>query len=228
VIVADTTSLRSRVFFSYVPAAPFLVNTWVSGNISSAVLKASSWRWGIGMWAITYPICSLPPILSLLWVSRKAKQSGALNSYSTPYQLCGAKRLSMALFWQLDVIGILLLVCVFGFILVPLTLAKGNVAVWGTAKIIAPLIVGILCIPIWILWEQRAPHPMLPFHLMTDRAVWGALGIAVTLNFGKQTSKSLMSIIQLTTFPKPGRCKPTSSTPSSSSPSTSPQNPRSA
>lgn len=43
--------------------------------------------------------------------------------------------------------------------------------------------IGILCIPVFIIWERRAPHPMLPFHLLGDRAVWGALGIACILNF---------------------------------------------
>jgi SIT family siderophore-iron:H+ symporter-like MFS transporter len=46
VIIADTTSLRSRVFFSYIPATPFIINTWVSGDVAAAVLKATTWRWG--------------------------------------------------------------------------------------------------------------------------------------------------------------------------------------
>lgn len=88
-----------------------------------------------------------------------------------------------ALFWQLDVPGIVLLICVFGFILVPFSIAGGLSSKWGTAKVIAPLVIGILLMPVFIIWEKKAPHPMLPFHLMKDRAVWGALGIAVTLNF---------------------------------------------
>ena len=55
VIIADLTSLRSRLFFSFVPALPFVINTWVSGNIATAVLGATTWRWGVGMWAIIYP-----------------------------------------------------------------------------------------------------------------------------------------------------------------------------
>ena len=30
---------------------------------------------------------------------------------------------------------------------------------------------------------MRAPRPLVPFHLLRDRGVWGALGIACTLNF---------------------------------------------
>ena len=65
----------------------------------------------------------------------------------------------------------------------PFTIAGGVSSQWTTAKVIVPLIIGILCIPVFIIWERRAPHPMLPFHLLADRAVWGALGIACTLNF---------------------------------------------
>lgn len=183
VIIADTTSLRSRLFFSYVPALPFIINTWVSGDVSAAILGVTSWRWGVGMWCIIFPVCSLPLIVSLWWVGRKAKRAGTLDDYKTPYQIYGPRKIAVALFWQLDVIGIILLIAVFGLILVPFTLAGGESAQWGKGKIIAPLVIGVVCVPIWIMWEKRAPHPMVPFHLFKDRAVWGALGIAVCLNF---------------------------------------------
>jgi SIT family siderophore-iron:H+ symporter-like MFS transporter len=43
VIIADITSLRARLFFSFIPTLPFLINTWISGNITSAVLGTASW-----------------------------------------------------------------------------------------------------------------------------------------------------------------------------------------
>jgi SIT family siderophore-iron:H+ symporter-like MFS transporter len=165
VIIADTTSLRSRLFFSYVPTAPFIINTWVSGEISGAVLANSTWRWGVGMWCIIYPVCALPLIISLWWVGRKAKKSGSLNDYRTPLQIYGPRRLAVGLFWQLDVIGIILLIAVFGLILVPLTLAGGYSSKWADGSIIAPIVIGLVCIPAWIMWEKRAPHPMVPFHV---------------------------------------------------------------
>lgn len=165
VIVADTTSLRSRLFFSYIPATPFIINTWVSGDVSDAVLAQTTWRWGIGMWCIIYPICSLPLIVSLWWVGRKARKAGSLANYKTPYQMYGASKLAVALFWQLDVIGIILLIMVFGFILVPFTIAGGESQQWNQAKIIAPLVIGIVTVPVWIWWEKKAPHPMVPFHV---------------------------------------------------------------
>jgi len=77
VIIAGITSLRTRLFFSCILALPFLINTWVSGNITQAVITNST----------------------------------------------------------------------------------------------------------WIVWELQSSHPMVPFHLLRDRVVWGALGIACMLNF---------------------------------------------
>ncbi|KAK5656628.1 hypothetical protein OQA88_4608 [Cercophora sp. LCS_1] len=38
VIIGDLTSTRARLLFSYLPNAPFLIITWVSGDVSRVVL----------------------------------------------------------------------------------------------------------------------------------------------------------------------------------------------
>ena len=183
VVIGDITSLRSRLLFSYIPALPFIINTWISGSVTSAVLGTTTWNWGIGMWALIYPVCALPLLITLYLVGRRARKAGTLQSYKSPYQLLGARRLLVELFWQLDVIGIVLLIAVFGLILAPLTLAGGTAAQWQSAHIIAPVVIGIVCVPIWIVWESRTAHPIVPFHLLKDRAVWAALGMATMLTF---------------------------------------------
>jgi SIT family siderophore-iron:H+ symporter-like MFS transporter len=69
------------------------------------------------------------------------------------------------LFWQLDVVGILLMIIAFGFFLTPFTLAGGQSASWGEAKIIAPLVVGIVFFPIFVVWELKCRYPLIPFHV---------------------------------------------------------------
>ncbi|KAL6883168.1 major facilitator superfamily domain-containing protein [Trichoderma longibrachiatum] len=183
VIIADITSTRARLFFSYIPALPFIINAWISGNVASAVLKVTTWKWGIGMWCIIYPVCALPLIISLSVVGHRAKKQGRLENYKSSFERLGLKNLVVELFWLLDVIGIILLIAVFALILVPFTLAGGVHTQWRTAHIIAPLVVGFCCIPVFIFWELRAPHPLVPFSLMKDRSVWAPMGIAVCLNF---------------------------------------------
>jgi MFS transporter, SIT family, siderophore-iron:H+ symporter len=179
--------------------------------VSSAVLARTTWNWGIGMWAIIYPgrykplgfgnacsdiaylVCAIPLILALYIAHRRAKNTADLEDYKTPFKMLGGKNLTVSLFWQLDVIGIILLIAVLALILVPLTIAGGLSTKWQTAHVIAPLVVGLCCIPVFIVWERKAPHPLVPFHLLKDRAVWGSLGIACMLNTGE--AKDYSSIL---------------------------------
>lgn len=163
VIIADVTPLRSRLFFSFVPAAPYLINSWVSGNIAAAVLATSSWRWGVGMWAIIYPVMVLPVILVLFLAHRRAKKLEDMSNYKTPFQTYGPLQLLVALFWQLDVIGIILIIASLGLILVPFTLAGDGAQSWAQAHIIAPMVIGFLLAPVFVLWQAKSPHQMVPF-----------------------------------------------------------------
>ncbi|KAL5627693.1 hypothetical protein BROUX41_003846 [Berkeleyomyces rouxiae] len=181
VIIGDVSSTRSRVFLSYIPATPFIINTWVSGDISEAVLKVTSWKWGIGMFGIIYPVCAMPLIITLWVVDRRAKKQGLAKDSFTNKRT--ASEIATDLFWRLDVVGIILMIAVFALLLVPLTLAGGSSSKWGSAHIIAPLVVGFLCIPVFIIWEMRAPHPLVPFVLMKDRSVWSPMALALLLNF---------------------------------------------
>ncbi|KAF5581031.1 siderophore iron transporter 1 [Fusarium pseudocircinatum] len=183
VIIGDITSVRSRLFFSYIPALPFIINTWVSGDVTEAVLGATTWRWGIGMWCIIYPVCSLPLIISLLVVGHRAKKAGHLVGYRSSFQQLGFNKLTVELFWLLDIIGVILLIAVFALLLVPLTIAGGFESKWSDPQVVAPLVIGFVCIPVFVVWELRAPHPLVPFHHMKDRSVWAPMGIACMLNF---------------------------------------------
>lgn len=92
-----------------------------------------------------------------------------------------------AVFWKVDFIGCLLAALVFGFILVPLTLAGGINSKWLRASTIVPLVIGFVLIPVFIVWEAKiTKRPMVPFKVMKDRGIWAAfaIGIFSTLNTG--------------------------------------------
>ncbi|KAL2126943.1 hypothetical protein VTI74DRAFT_11587 [Chaetomium olivicolor] len=198
VIVADLTSTRARLIFSYIPAMPFLITTWVSGNVSQAVLSVTDWHWGIGMWCIIYPVCAMPLILSLTLVGRRARKQGLMEKYTEAVKSQPWGPFLVDLFWRLDVIGIILMIAVFALILVPMTIAGGFDASWTAPQILGPLIVGICTIPIFVFWQLRAPHPLVPFYLIKDRAVWGALGIAMLLNWSwYMQGDYLYSVLQI-------------------------------
>lgn len=106
VIIADTTSLRNRLFFSYIPAMPFLINAWVTGNISDAVLNATTWRWGIGMWAIIFPVTCVPLFGSLLNAEWRASKQGLLDEIPSPIRALLTPALWRDVFWQIDLVGL--------------------------------------------------------------------------------------------------------------------------
>jgi SIT family siderophore-iron:H+ symporter-like MFS transporter len=69
------------------------------------------------------------------------------------------------MFWQLDIIGAILLVASIALFLVPFTLAGGQQSKWGQAHIIAPVVVGACIFPVWVLWERKCKYPLVPFHV---------------------------------------------------------------
>lgn len=101
VIVADISSLRSRLLWSYIAATPFIINTWVSGNIAQSVLDTTTWRWGVGMWAIIYPVLSMPLVISLLVAARRARKRGDLDGLKLASHRRGFRLGCLDLFWRL-------------------------------------------------------------------------------------------------------------------------------
>lgn len=181
VLIADLSSMRARVFFSYVPALPFIVNSWLSGTVTSAVLANTTWRWGIGMWCIIYPIASAP-LLTLLWTVERSANSGE-HGPSREYKSLNFKRRVEIIMDQLDLVGLSILVAAFALVLAPLTIAGGTASHWQNPFVVTPLTLGALLFGAFIVWEKNvASTPLVPFHLLVDRGVWSALAVRTLLN----------------------------------------------
>lgn len=129
------------------------------------------------MFAIIYPICAIPLVTVLFIVQRRSKKAGSLESYKSSLELLGGRKMAAELFWHLDIVGMILMIAMLACILVPFTLAGGVTAQWKTAKIIAPLVIGILLIPVWVYWERTCKHPMVPFKVTVSAS---RLGIWLT------------------------------------------------
>lgn len=108
-------------------------------------------------------VCTIPLFATLLVGHRKAK-TASVETYQHPIRLLGAGKFAKELFWYLDVVGILLLIAFLALILVPFTIARSAAEQWKTAKILAPLIIGLFCLPLFVIWERSyARYPMVPF-----------------------------------------------------------------
>ena len=111
-------------------------------NVTSATLAGTTWEWGIGkrilnhplkytnahqfiysgMWAIIFPICTIPLFFSLWHAERRAKKQGLLDDIPSPYKAFGNKEQMIELFWQIDLVGLFLLAATMALILLPFTL----------------------------------------------------------------------------------------------------------
>ncbi|KAL8895025.1 MAG: hypothetical protein Q9192_003895 [Flavoplaca navasiana] len=179
IFIADTSDLLNRALWSSLPDVPFLITVWVGAPLASDLLSHTTWRWGYGIWTMVLPVSFLPLALALFLNTRKAKKLGRLHpspwtgqSFST-----GAKNL----WYELDIMGLLLLSAAFALILIPCTLAQRARGGWNNGSMIAMVVIGALCLVAFPLWESSsrlAPHPFMPPRLFKNRTVAAGCAIA--------------------------------------------------
>lgn len=214
VSLADMSTLNWRLFASFIPALPFIINTWISGNVSADLLAKHSWQYSIGIWAFIFPLACVPVLSCYIYMRVmagrteewkkiaaeerevikdwkrsflnifSAKKNGKTASGELKNFLSVVKENSINIFWRVDIIGVLFIICVFGFILVPFTIAGGTHEKWTKASTIVPLVIGFVLIPFFVIWEAKvARFPIIPLPLLRDRGVWSALIIACLVDF---------------------------------------------
>ncbi|CDO93402.1 unnamed protein product [Kluyveromyces dobzhanskii CBS 2104] len=198
-ILSDFSSLRWRLFYTFVPSWPFIINMWISGNVVAAANPLENWSWSIAMWAFIFPLTCLPLILCMVHMRYRASKTEEwqqLQLEKTYYQSYGLVQTVVKLFWRLDVIGVLLLTVTLGCILVPLTLAGGVSDKWDNPHVIAPFVLGFVILPFFLLWESKwALDPIAPFKLLKDRGVWSALMIQFLVYFVYQMAAGYLYTI---------------------------------
>lgn len=172
IFVADTSDLLNRALFSSLPDVPFLVTVWVGPPIANNLLAHSTWRWGYGVWTIVLPAAFMPLALSLFLNMRKASRLHLIPE--APWKGQRAVSSFKNVWYELDVMGLLLLSAVIALILIPLTLAATAKSHWHNASIIAMITVGCVCLVAFPFWESTprfAPRPFLSLRLLTNRNV---------------------------------------------------------
>lgn len=215
IIIADCSLLNWRSVVSVIPQMPFIIITWVAGDVASSLLASHSWRYAIGIWAFIVPLASLPFFSFVVYMrvmaartdewarilheeyESKVDANYAISNRQKEFNTATQGRIGLKfrlwgtiiryraveLFWLTDLVGILFVICIWGFILVPFTLAGGAKKTWATAKVIAPLIIGFIFIPFFLIWEKNyAKHPVFPLRLLRDRGVWSVLLIGLLFN----------------------------------------------
>jgi MFS family permease len=197
VFMADTSSLKNRALVFAFSTTPYIVTTFIGPRAAQSFLETSGWHWGYGVFAIITPVIAVP-ILAVLWRNQKKAVKRGLLVQEKSGRTFGENVSHW--FWEFDgklpgkhsfqlpanqiitVIGLLLIIAAFSLILLPVSLANYQRAGWGSATIIAMLVVGGVCLiafPIYEKWVSR--KSFIPFHLLTDRSVVGACLLAAFL-----------------------------------------------
>ncbi|GAB1215575.1 hypothetical protein ATERTT37_004766 [Aspergillus terreus] len=150
-LIAYVYGLDGQVRITYQPTAAKIAD--VFGRIELIILSVVFYT----------VVCALPLLGTLLFGHFKAKRNSP-EAYLSSLPKVGALQFANELFWYLDVVGVLLLIALLALILVPFTIAGASAEQWKTAKVIAPIVIGLLLVPAWIFWERYSKHPMVPFH----------------------------------------------------------------
>ncbi|KAG8707245.1 hypothetical protein FRC08_000619, partial [Ceratobasidium sp. 394] len=147
--------------------------------------------------AIIVPAIMTPAIVTLFAADRRAKKAGELSfgaslnerrrvegvkGVAAPRQPLWVQAKDIAL--KMDLFGLVLIGFIFGLILFPISLAKTVNRGWANPSIIAMIVVGVVLIPVFIIWERFfAPVAIMPRRIITNRAFLCAVGIDFFYNF---------------------------------------------
>lgn len=179
IFIADTSDLLNRALWSNLPDLPYLVTVWAGPPLAERILETTTWRWGYGMWTIILPVAFLPLAISLFINQRKAARLNMLPP--SPLQGRSAMQIVKHLWFELDVMGLLLLSAALALILLPLQLAATAKSGWRNPSMIAMLVIGFVCACVFPFWESNkrlAPKPFLPLKLLKNRTVLAGCAIA--------------------------------------------------
>ncbi|KAH8161480.1 hypothetical protein CIB48_g6756 [Xylaria polymorpha] len=178
VITADASKLKNRGLAYAFTSSPYIITAFAGPKSSEGFYENVGWRWGFGAFSIILPIVAAPLYFILKFNLRKAKTQGALieekNNRPLPQTI-----------WfyivEFDLAGVVLFSTGLVVFLLPFDIASSAPHGWATAYIIAMIVVGVVLLVIFGLYEAFvAPTPMFNFALLSHRTVIGTCALDAT------------------------------------------------
>ncbi|KAK7215634.1 hypothetical protein V2G26_003637 [Clonostachys chloroleuca] len=172
ILIADTSALKSRALAIAVSATPYLFTVWAYGPAAERILADGGigFRWGIGIWAIIYPVVCVPLFALLYYYQKKAEKLGMIKrepSGRTFAQSC------VHWFNEFDIFGILILATGLALFLLAFAIYSYQADTWKSPLIICFIIFGALLIIGFVVWERWfAPVTFIPWRLIANRTVF--------------------------------------------------------
>ncbi|KAJ3051275.1 hypothetical protein HK097_007736 [Rhizophlyctis rosea] len=172
IIIADLTSLSNRGFLSSLPDAPFYINNWVAPLFAQQFVP-DRWRIAFAIIIVLMPIASSFVIGFLWFLQRKAARLGKTIARSSSVE---DRKFKHNLFWEMDIVGIIILAGAWSLILYCLYYNSSFVGGWKNGAVIAMIVVGIVIHIGFFVYEFKfAKAPIFPPIMMANRTVLGGV-----------------------------------------------------
>ncbi|CDM33241.1 hypothetical protein DTO013E5_5592 [Penicillium roqueforti] len=172
VVTADASQLKNRGLAYAFTSSPYIITAFAGAKVADEFYYQVSWRWGLGCWAIIFPIVAAPLYFILKTTLRKAEREGHRIKEKS-----GRTFLQGVWYWtmQFDLPGVFMFTGGLVIFELPFDIASEAPNGWGSDYIIAMLAVGFSMLFFFAIYENWiAPVPLLNITFLTDRTVVGA------------------------------------------------------
>ena len=155
---------------------------FVFGTISSGI-AAQIFNWRASLWflAIVYIVASI------------------VAYFSTPPDNSDKLPLTRQTFQKFDVVGTLLTIAGVGLFTCALSLGGNAPQGWKTPYVLVLLILGVVLVTLFILWEIKYPYPLMPMRIWRDRD-FSLLLIIMCIGVGNFTATLFWVTIYMQNF----------------------------
>ncbi|KAL3424961.1 Siderophore iron transporter mirB 2 [Phlyctema vagabunda] len=172
VMLADITSLQNRMIMFGINTTPTIATNFAGPKIADLFYVHSNFRWAFGAFCIILVAFCVPVAMVFIYSQRKANKAGVVSVKTEKRGVWGS---FTYYFVQFDTIGMLLTTFGWSLLLLPFNLANTAPNGWATGYIIAMIILGVLLLVGFVIWEKYfAPVAYFPFRFLTDRTILGA------------------------------------------------------
>ncbi|KAM0745805.1 MFS general substrate transporter [Meredithblackwellia eburnea MCA 4105] len=171
VLTSDTSQLKNRGLAFAFTASPYIITAY-SGPVIAQKFYENNWRWAFGAFAIILPVVALPMFAFLQIQKRNAIKAGTLKVTSSRRTLLESFRYYVV---EFDLLGVFLICAGMVIFLLGFSIASYYSKSFGSAQIVSMIVVGIVCLGIFTIYELRfSPKPFIPARLLVNRTVLGA------------------------------------------------------
>ncbi|KAJ2869205.1 hypothetical protein GGI22_000396 [Coemansia erecta] len=205
ILIADIIPLHLRASVTAYVSIPNVTNYYLGVEVGSGLLN--KWHWVYGILTILAVVCSLPAIYSLFRLDKRARkilreidESEGTAPAASRRSVRGWMRSLRNATIELDIPGLVLLCGGFIAILAPLGMQLNIAYGWGSARVIAPLCIGVVALAFFVYYEcYIAEFPVVPFRLFKARTFTSAIVAATFFYFTSNVSLFYFSpFIQVT------------------------------